>query len=211
MPVHPKTKFNEPSGLEGVWRVSHHAEFETTLSADDLQFALEKMTGILMKRQDDVYSADDTLMYHRRILTVRRHSFQVDFEGPRNWIEENKFLEEAARMFSYWKEQLPHLTSVPKEVGEDPAPLKAQVLEMVRRGKYFRRCHKEGCNTLLCRGGRFLRVDEGDFEGQVEYAGEEEFLTAVRNFFEWDARKDIWPHVPPESKIWRCAIDQMQG
>jgi len=216
-----------------------------------VQFALEKLTGILLSRDENdtasiTFIADSTLVSYRRMIRVqleasfpdrRLYSFHIDFEGSRNWLDEDEFLTEAKRCFDYWTGKLDVATckiSINEASAElleqdrqsaldaeakaaaeteDQAPilaLKDQMLNEVRSGATFNKNHKEGSNTLMFTGSRFIRRDEGEDPGTEVYKTGEAFITAVRNFYDWESRRDIYPHRPPELDVWRYIITQLR-
>lgn len=252
MPVNPKTKFREPSGLTGEWQVTHCTRFWHTSPPANAKFEIEKLTGILLERvktetQTVAYFADSTLSYHRRQVHLRLeascpgrrlYEFRIDFEGSRNWLDEDEFLKEARRVFDYWSAKLnlaPESTpprdasaefleqdlkltleqeSILANQTVDQAPILAiqnQVLAAVKAGATFSHHHKEGSNTLAYRGSRFMRIDEGEYNSTEAFPSEQAFLTAVRNFFDWESRRDIYPHAAPELDVWRYILNQLRG
>ena len=164
------------------------------------------------------------------------YSIQLDSSAPRKWVAEETFVRETNRAYEYWSAQLPiaggeidwasaapelytqrkqeclNLESAAAAVVEDPAPIAAiqkAVLDSLRAGKVFRRAHKEGGSILSSRGSSFIQTNYGEEPGKVTYATGDEMLTCLRNFFDWESRRDTYPHRPPELEVWQYIQSQL--
>ncbi len=244
MPINPKTKFNEPSGLTGEWTTQHSTLFWHADSPLSVKFAIEKMCVNLLKRDPKspnhpTYICPNagglgeifiTLKLEAVFPSNRLYSLHVAFKGSRNWLLETEFLEKSKVVFDYWCTKL----KVPTEeilwaqaspvlleqeirstlaseaeaasIREDQAPIVAlqeKILASIRSGYVFRQSHKEGNSLIYFNGTHFARRDEGDYPDYIAYATETEFLTAIRHWHDWKARRDTYPHSPPELDVWR--------
>ena len=166
----------------------------------------------------------------------RLYSFRIDTEGDRNWLDEEEFIEETQRVFDYWSGKLntdvdffPWAEATAELLARDRqkaiedeiaaasrtedvvaiTALQTHILASVRAGAIFTRSHKEGSNTLRFNGHRFERCDEGEDPGRESFESDQQFLTAVRNFYDWESRRDTYPHRPPELNVWQYIIDQL--
>ena len=91
-------------------------------------------------------------------------------------------------------------------IREDQAPiveLQQKILAAIRSGYVFRQSHKEGSTLIYFNGTHFARRAEGEYPDYITYPTEAEFLTAIRHWHDWKARRDTYPHSPPELDVWR--------
>ncbi len=116
MPINPRTKFNEPSGLTGEWTTTRSTYFWHSGSPLSVKFAIEKLTANLFKR--DPNSPDSltyicpnagpmgeifiTLRLEAVFPTQHLYSLHTAFKGSRNWFTEKEFLEKSIATFNYW-------------------------------------------------------------------------------------------------------------
>ena len=244
MPINPKTKFREPSGLSGEWTLEKQTYFWHPDAPLAVKFAVEKMCANLLKHDPaspshPVYICPNagamgeisiTLKLEAVFPEQRLYSLHLAFKGSRNWLDEDEFLEKSLHTFNYWcsKLQVPtgeipwdqaSLALLEKEIRDtaaaeaaaasevvDAAPIEAlqqEILAAIRAGKRFSNSHKEGSTCIYFNGHNFIRRDEGDDPQTIIYKTEAEFLKAMRNFHEWEARRDTYPHYPPELAIWQ--------
>ncbi len=160
----------------------------------------------------------------------RLYSFHLAFRGSRNWLLEAEFLEKSQKVFDYWctklrlptgeipwpqaspallEQEIRSTLAAEAEAAsklEDPAPIAAvqqQILAAIRSGYMFRSSHKEGNTRIYFNGRSFVRSDEGEYPDHITYPSEAKFLTAIRHFHDWEARRDTNPHSPPERDVWR--------
>ena len=156
---------------------------------------------------------------------------------PRDWYKESEFLAYTDRAFEHWTRTL-QMGSAPgllesvvgklyedrmreailkeeqlRNKTEDPAPIKAlqqAVLVALRSGKAFRTAHHEGGTVLFFDGTRFAREDWGIEPAFKTFANDDEMIACVREFYDWDSRKDTYPHRPPELEVWRFIQSQLR-
>ncbi len=250
MPINPKTKFNEPTGLSGEWTTQHSTLFWHADSPLSVKFAFEKICANLLKH--DPNSLDHptyicpnagplgeifiTLRLEAVFLTERLYSLKLAFKGSRNWLLEDEFLKKSRDVFDYWcsklrvpmseipwsqaspvllEQEIRSTLAAEDEIAarlEDPAPIAAvqqKILAAIRAGSVFRSSHKEGNTRIYFNGTNFARLDEGDYPDSRIYATEAEFLTAMRHWHDWNARRDTYPHSPPELDVWRFIQSQL--
>jgi hypothetical protein len=96
---------------------------------------------------------------------------------------------------------------------EDPDPiiaLQKKVLAALEDGKQFRTAHKEGGTILFFNGRNFVREDYGDDPNIKEFVTREEMIACIRNFYDWDSRKETYPHRPPELEVWKFIQRQLR-
>jgi len=165
-----------------------------------------------------------------RLFTFGQISHRKDVCQPRNWLLETEFLEKSPKVFDYWctklkvpteeihwaqaspvllEQEIRFTLAAESEAAsnqEDSAPiaeLQKKILASIRSGFMFRQSHKEGNTRIYCNGTNFVRRDEGEYPDFVTYPTEAEFLTAIRHWHDFKARRDTYPHSPPELEVWR--------
>jgi hypothetical protein len=159
--------------------------------------------------------------------------------APRRWEDEQRFTADCARRFAHWCAQLPLVADrqawphAPREaleqcvhdvvaaedaaarVVEDMAPvvaLQREVLDALRGGKVFFTAGKEGGSHLFFDGTVFRRNDYGEQpELSFVYADDAAMVDALRRFYDWDARRDSYPHPKPEREVWLYIRGQLRA
>ena len=172
------------------------------------------------------------------VIALRNlYSLQLDSTAPRKWVTHLSFMDDLERMELHWRSQRvltddgidwrcasPSLLDQRMQASlaleaevvncvEDPAPVAAiqnAVLAALRAGREFRAINKEGGTTLSFHGGSFLRTDFGEAPRSEVIPTDEAMLACLRHFYDWDSRRDSYPHCPPESDVWRYIQDQLR-
>ncbi len=177
------------------------------------------------------------LRFEAVIGNRKLYSLRVESTASRKWWTEEKFLEGAARAFSHWKAQLEvpvgeipwegasweryreeqqesvAMAKEAEERREDPGPvldLQKAVIAGLRAGQSFHSCHKEGWTSICFDGRTFIRFDEGENPKTERYSTEAKVLVSVRNFYDWESRRDTYPHRPPEVEVWKYILKQLR-
>ena len=167
------------------------------------------------------------------------YSLQVQSEASRKWWTEEQFLAGAERAFAHWRGQLEvaageidwdrasweryrevqeESVAVAKEAEaggrkEDPGPileLQKAVIAGLRAGQSFHSSHKEGWTSICFDGRTFIRFDEGENPKTERYSTEAKVLVSVRNFYDWETRRETYPHRPPEVEVWKYILKQLR-
>jgi len=165
------------------------------------------------------------------------YSLSVTAWVPRTWYTEAEFRGNADKAFGYWihglqsaptlgfldgaSQELYHQRvsdAVAKEARrasekEDPAPvtaLKQEILAELRNGRSFRTAHHEGGTTIYFDGKTFVCSEYGEQESFRVLGTDDETLTCIRELYDWESRKDSFPHRPPELEIWRFIKGQLK-
>jgi hypothetical protein len=89
---------------------------------------------------------------------------------------------------------------------EDEAPIAAvrqAVLAALRAGKKCGSANKEGQTSFHFNGTQFVRDHVGEEDELQLFAGDAEVLADLRKFYDWDTKRDTYPHPPPELDVWR--------
>ncbi len=161
---------------------------------------------------------------------------RVETSAPKKWYTENELKESAAKTFDYWTLRLPcgsqtiawadasrefyeqqAKEAIDQELElasrlEDPVPiiaLQKTVLAALRDGKQFRTAHKEGGTILSFNGAKFMRENYGEEPSVTEFASDQEMIDCIRRFYDWDSRKDTYPHRPSELDVWKYIQRQL--
>lgn len=165
------------------------------------------------------------------------YSLQVTSTAPRKWQTEASFARDVARAHEYWsskvvvvteevhpKDSAPDLFLKRKQESldaemedagrvEDPVPIAAlqqEILTALRAGKSFRTAHKEGGTILSFRGSSFRRTDYGEEPRTESFPTDGAILLCLRNFYDWESRRDSYPHRPPELAVWQYIQTQLR-
>ncbi len=179
------------------------------------------------------------LRFEAVIDNRKLYSLRVESTASRRWWTVEKFLEGAARAFAHWRGKLEipvgeiawesasweryresqeESVAVAKEAEaggqkEDPGPileLQKAVIAGLRAGQSFHSSHKEGWTSICFDGRTFIRFDEGENPKTERYATEAKVLVCVRNFYDWESRRDTYPHRPPEVEVWKDILMQLR-
>jgi hypothetical protein len=164
------------------------------------------------------------------------YSLQLSAWVPRTWYTEAEFRDNADKAFGYWISKLQTAPTignvdaasrdlydrlvqeaVEKEARrasekEDPAPvlaLKQGILAELRNGKSFRTAHSEGGTSISFDGKTFVRSTYGEEESFKVLGTDDEALDCIRELYDWETRKDSFPHPPPELEVWRYIQRQL--
>ena len=84
------------------------------------------------------------------------------------------------------------------------------ILEGLRHGSSFFTAHHEGGTTIRFWGTSFVFQDYGESNDREEFSSSEAFLARLRQFYDWESRRDWSPHAPPELEAWRYIERQMK-
>ena len=91
-----------------------------------------------------------------------------------------------------------HLVDVPS--------VQQEIIRRMRTGAEFRTAHKEGGTTISFRGGRWSRVDYGEWSTTEHFQVEAQFLSFLRTFFDVEVSRNILPDRVPDEKAWRLIL-----
>lgn len=84
------------------------------------------------------------------------------------------------------------------------------ILNSLRSGKSFSTSHHEGGTNIRCVGTVFVLQDYGEANDREEFSDTGKFLTRLREFYDWESRRDDYPHAPPELDAWRFIERQLR-
>lgn len=169
-----------------------------------------------------------------------RHLYRLTSErsAPRRWEENRRFTAECERQFGHWCGQLRIVAnelawpSAPRasferyvmevvaaedaaaRVVEDTGPVVAlqhEVLDALRGGMGFFTAGKEGGSHLFFDGSVFRRNDYGDAPDSAVYADDASMIDCLRRFYDWESRRDSYPHPKPELEVWRYIHGELRS
>ena len=66
----------------------------------------------------------------------------------------------------------------------------------------FRTVHHEGGTSIYFDGKNFVRSEYGESESFKILGTEDEVLDCIRELYDWESRRDSFPHRPPELEVW---------
>ncbi len=84
--------------------------------------------------------------------------------------------------------------------------LQKSIVAAMKRGASFATSHKEGGTNICWTSGRFVRTDHGDYPGQQKFSSEADFLIALRQFYDWETSKNIYPNKVSEFEAWKLIL-----
>lgn len=98
----------------------------------------------------------------------------------------------------------------------DASDLQALILEAMRGGATFSTAHKEGGTNIYYRENMWVRSDYGDSDDYEIFHRPEDFLAALRRFYDhFVSRNTPPPHAPvqlaPESTAWRLIYRHLRA
>ncbi len=194
---------------------------------------LELRFEAVLPRAPYIIKPPDELRGYRNLFFLR-----AETSAPRKWETEDDVKAAAARAFEYWTLRLPcgsqlidwadasrkfyeqqAKEAIDQELAlaariEDPKPIVAlqkKVLAALRDGKSFRTAHKEGGTILFFNGKTFVKEEFGEEQSVTEFAADQEMLACIRQFYDWDSRKETYPHRPAELDVWKYILNQLRG
>lgn len=91
-----------------------------------------------------------------------------------------------------------HLVDVPS--------MQREIMGRMREGAYFATAHKEGGTRIGFRRGRFVREDYGESNGQTVFRSEGEFLTSLRQFYDWQTSQHTYPERVTDEVAWKLIL-----
>jgi hypothetical protein len=95
-------------------------------------------------------------------------------------------------------------------LGSVPAIQQAIVAGM-KRGSTFFTAHKEGGTILKWSDGCFIRSDYGESSELKKFADEAEFLKFLRQFYDWDTSRAVYPDKVPDLDAWKLILGKLRS
>jgi hypothetical protein len=101
--------------------------------------------------------------------------------------------------------------SANREEAEAPVAAARQVvLDGLRAGKRCAESNKEGFTSFRFEGGEFVRNHIGEWEERKVFAGADALLADLRQFYDWDTKRETYPHSPPEAEVWKYILGRLR-
>jgi hypothetical protein len=80
------------------------------------------------------------------------------------------------------------------------------IVTALKQGARFTTSHKEGGTNLFWNGQNFVRSDYGDDPAHRTFSDEVEFLSALRQFYDWETSRNVHPDRAPELVAWKLIL-----
>lgn len=96
---------------------------------------------------------------------------------------------------------------------EDKAAIAAArqaALDELRAGKRCVESNKEGITSFRFEGGEFVRNHVGDWEERRVFSDGDALLADLRQFYDWDTKRETYPHSPPEAEVWQYILRRLR-
>lgn len=84
--------------------------------------------------------------------------------------------------------------------------LKQAIIPAMKQGARFTTSLKEGGTNITWTAGHFTRSDYGDYPDQLIYASEATLHEALRQFYDWETSKNIYPKKVSELQAWKLTL-----
>jgi len=210
-----------PHALRCALEAEHKVRFEPRLHEGRLEFrAASRRSGIpahfrlvfeAAERDRNHYTLRIELSWdqmpensHAYFRTTAQSWFDLWLSGftvttpPQNQGDPERY---RARAEEATREAL-HPSTIPE--------LQRAILAALRDGACFRTSHKEGGTTIGFAQGGYYRSDFGECPAETRFDNEEEFLAALRRFYDSDlSRSHIGPGAVPEETAWLLIFRQL--
>jgi hypothetical protein len=80
------------------------------------------------------------------------------------------------------------------------------IVVAMKGGASFATAHKEGGTNIGWQNGRFVRSDYGESEEWKEFASEAEFLKFLRQFYDSETSRNIYPREVSDFEAWKLIL-----
>lgn len=91
-----------------------------------------------------------------------------------------------------------HLDTIPA--------IQQAILDAMKRGATYSTSHKEGGSNICWRSGCFAKTDYGEYPAQEKFASEEAFLKFLRQFYDRETSKNIYPDKASDLVAWKLIL-----
>ncbi|MEZ5404181.1 MAG: hypothetical protein R2729_31165 [Bryobacteraceae bacterium] len=89
------------------------------------------------------------------------------------------------------------------------AAIQRKIIDGMRAGRRFATAHKEGGTNITMHRGKWISQDYGESNDRRVFDDEAAFFEYLRKFYDWETRRDIYPHRPPEADAWRYILGKL--
>jgi hypothetical protein len=80
------------------------------------------------------------------------------------------------------------------------------IVAALKEGACFAKSHKEGGTNIRWLNGRFVRSDYGESEEYKAFADETSFLKFLRQFYDWETSRNIYPDKVSDFQAWKLIL-----
>ncbi len=84
--------------------------------------------------------------------------------------------------------------------------LQQTIVAAMKQGASFATAHKEGGTNIRWLNGIFVLADYGESEERKEFSNEAKFLTALRQFYDWETSKNVYPDKVSDFVAWKLIL-----
>jgi hypothetical protein len=84
------------------------------------------------------------------------------------------------------------------------------IVAAMKHGASFATAHKEGGTNIRWHNGRFVRSDYGESEERNEFASEQEFLKFLRQFYDWETSRNVYPNKVSDFEAWKLILRMLR-
>jgi hypothetical protein len=92
----------------------------------------------------------------------------------------------------------------------DVALTQRRILDALRAGACFTTAHKEGGTTIRFTGRDYLSADHGESHDTRRFADEAGFLAYLRQFYDFQTSRYVWPGRVAQADAWRLILRQLR-
>jgi hypothetical protein len=90
------------------------------------------------------------------------------------------------------------------------ATLQQSIVQAMRHGATFSTAHKEGGSNIRFDGRRYEHTEYGENQSIRHYASDAQFLDFLRQFFDYETSRHVWPARVPEVDAWRLILRRVR-
>ena len=90
------------------------------------------------------------------------------------------------------------------------ATMQHSILQAMRDGATLATAHKEGGSNIRFDGRRYEHTEYGENESIRHYASDAQFLDFLRQFFDYETSRHVWPARVPEVDAWRLILRRVR-
>ncbi len=93
----------------------------------------------------------------------------------------------------------------------DVALTQRRILDGLRAGACFTTAHKEGGTTIRFTGRVYFSADYGESNDTRRFADDAGFLAYLRQFYDFQTSRYVWPARVAEADAWRLILRQLRA
>ena len=89
--------------------------------------------------------------------------------------------------------------------------IQQKIAAAMKQDASFFTAHKEGGTNIRWLNGRFVRSDYGESEERNEFASEAEFLKFLRQFYDWETSRNVYPNKVSDFEAWKRILRMLRS